>query len=235
MMRRWLRPLVALLALTAMPTIAQGVLSPYVAEYEVLRSGAVEGHATVSLTAEGDGIWRLEGHTRGTRGLAALAGLRIDETSRFRKTAAGLQCLRHEYRQTGLRKRERRVECGDDGIVSRDHRGEYRFPAQAGVIDQQAVALALAMDLAAKHRGELEFNVVDREQLEPQTYRVAGEDTVQVPAGLLRAVKVERVRADARRSTTTWFGIEQGWVPVRILQAEADGMAFELRLVSLQR
>ncbi|HMN34223.1 MAG TPA: DUF3108 domain-containing protein [Chiayiivirga sp.] len=227
-------PLLALLALAA-PSFAGDALSPYVAEYEVLRGGAVEGRATVSLASEGDGVWRLEEHTRGTQGLAALAGLRIEETSRFRKTASGLQCLRHDYRQSGLRKRERRIECGDAGIVSRDHRGEHRFAAESGVIDRQAVSLALAMDLAAGRRGELEYRVVDREQLEAQAYRVAGEDTVEVPAGRLRAVKVERIRADARRSTTTWFGVEQGWVPVRIVQGEADGAAFELRLVSLRR
>lgn len=228
-------PLAALLALTATPAVAQEALSPYVAEYEVLRSGAVEGRATMSLTAEGGGIWRLEGHTRGTQGLAALAGLRIDETSRFRETAEGLQCVRYDYRQTGLRKRERRVDCGADGIVSRDHRGEYQFPAQPGVIDQQAVGLALAIDLAAGRRGKLEYQVVDRGELAAQAYRVDGEDTVQVPAGRLRAMKVERIREDARRVTTTWFGIGQGWVPVRILQAESDGMAFELRLVSVRR
>ncbi len=226
--------LLALLALAA-PCLAAEALSPYVAEYELLRGGAVEGHATVSLTSEGDGVWRLEEHTRGTQGLAALAGLRIEETSRFRKTASGLQCLRHDYRQSGLRKRERRIECSDMGIVSRDHRGEHRFDAEPGAIDRQAVSLALAIDLAAGRRGALEYRVVDREQLETQAYRVAGEDTVEVPAGRLRAVKVERIRTDTRRSTTTWFGIEQGWVPVRIVQGETTGVAFELRLVSLRR
>ena len=55
-----------------------------------------------------------------------------------------------------------------------------------------------------------------------------------VPAGTLRAIKVERLREDSSRTTVTWFGIDQGLIPVRILQSD-EGEGFELRLVSLQR
>ena len=135
---------------------------------------------------------------------------------------------------TGLRKRERHVECGSEEIVSRDHRGEYRFPSQANVLDRQIVSLALARALAAGNQSDLTYQVVDRERLEPQRYRALGEETVVVPAGTLRAIKVERLREDSSRTTVTWFGIDQGLIPVRILQSD-EGEGFELRLVSLQR
>ena len=227
--------LALLWAIAATPCAAQEVIQPYVAEYDVLRGGTVEGQATVSLSREDGGTWRLEEHTRGTQGLAALAGLKIDETSRFRRSATGLDCLRHEYRQGGLRKRERQVDCSAEGIVSRDHHGQYRFPAEAGVLDRQSASLALALDLAAGRRGELSYRVVDREQLDTQRYRVEGEETVEVPAGRLRALKVRRLRENPKRTTTTWFGIDQGWVPVRIVQGETDGISFELRLRTLRR
>jgi hypothetical protein len=47
---------------------------------------------------------------------------------------------------------------------------------------------------------------------------------------------VERLRDDARgRSTTTWLGIEQDFLPVRMLQTEPDGDTFEMRLVEMTR
>ncbi|HPA00978.1 MAG TPA: DUF3108 domain-containing protein [Chiayiivirga sp.] len=223
------------LAFAAISAHAQKPLSPYTAEYEVLRGGSVEGRATISLAEEGGGVWRLEEHTRGTQGLAALAGVRVDETSRFRATPEGLNCLEHSYRQTGLRKRERQVDCTAEAIVSRDHRGEYRFAAQDGVIDRQAVGLAIALDLAAGRRGELDYAVIDRESLETNRYQVAGEETVAVPFGTLRALKVERLRENSSRTTTMWFGTDQNLVPVRVRQNEGGGEGYELRLVSLKR
>ncbi|MCX7563811.1 DUF3108 domain-containing protein [Xanthomonadaceae bacterium XH05] len=218
----------------ALPTPAQETLRPYVAEYELLRAGAPAGYATVALEAGDAGTWRLRSHTRGTQGLAALAGFDLKEVSIFRPTTKGFACVRYEYRLSGLRKRERQVECDSEAIVSRDHRGEYRFPVQAGTLDRQIVSLALARDLAAGHRNVLTYPVVDRERLEPQRYRSLGEEPVQVPAGTLRALKVERLREDSDRSTVTWFGLDNGLVPVRILQQD-EGEGFELRLVSLKR
>lgn len=229
-----LRAAAILLIAFAGSTPAQETLRPYVAEYELLRNGASTGYATIALEKHEAGDWQLHSHTRGTQGLAALAGFDVKEISTFRLTSDGFACLRYHYRLSGLRKRERHVECSGEAITSRDHHGEYRFPAQSGVLDRQIVGLALARDLAAGRRGELTYPVVDREQLEPHRYRVLGEEAVQVPAGELRAIKVERLRENSDRTTTTWFGLDQGLVPVRIVQRD-EGEGFELRLVSLKR
>lgn len=212
-------------------------LTPYVAEYEFLRSGSPAGHSTIRLESAGPGIWRLHSHTRGTQGLAALAGIEVTEISEFSADAAGLSCDSYRYRQTGLRKRERQVDCGVDknGIVSQDHRGQYRFASQSHVLDRQTVSLALAIDLAAGKKRTLSYPVVDRDRLETQKYTVRGTETVEVPAGSIRAVKVERTHGDGKRKTTTWFGVDQGWVPVRVQQSNTAGEGFELRLISLKR
>lgn len=229
-----LRTIALLLIAFATTAMAQEPLRPYVAEYELLRAGAPAGRSTVTLEKSDAGSWQLRSHTWGTQGLSALTGLDVKETSTFRLTPEGLACLRYQHRLTGLRKRERHVECGSEEIVSRDHRGEYRFPSQANVLDRQIVSLALARSLAAGNQSDLTYQVVDRERLEPQRYRALGEETVAVPAGTLRAIKVERLREDSSRTTVTWFGIDQGLIPVRILQSD-EGEGFELRLVSLQR
>lgn len=212
------------------------VLHPYVAEYELLRAGQPAGEVKVTLERIGKRKWRMTSHTRGTRGLAALAGIEVLETSEFSATAAGLSCGRYHYRQTGLRKRERSIDCNADGkkIISRDHRGEYHFPRQAGVLDRQIVSLALAMKMAGSHPADLAFPVVDRERLEPQHYQVRGEESLDLPTGSMRSVKLERAHESRNRTTTTWLAVDQGWVPVRIVQTGTDA-GIELRLLSLRR
>ena len=180
--------LVVALLLAAAATIAAEttpVLQPYVAEYELLRAGKPEGRVSIRLEADGPGRWRMRSHTRATQGLAALAGIEIVETSEFAATAAGIACGQYHYRQTGLRRRERSIDCGTgaNGITSRDHRGTYHFPAQPGVVDRQIASLALALELAAGQRGKLSLPVADRERLEKQRYRVRGEETLDLPAG----------------------------------------------------
>ena len=212
------------------------VLQPYHAQYELLRAGTVEGRVDVQLERIDDSHWRMSTHSRGTHGLAALTGIQVRETSEFRSDASGVTCTSYRYRQTGLRTRERSVDCGPGtaGVVSRDHKGEYRFSTHANLADRQIVSLALALKLASGKRGELSIPVVDRERLEPQRYRALGEETLDLPIGSTRTLKLDRQHDSNERKTSTWFAIDQGWIPARIVHVGKSG-GYELRLVSITR
>lgn len=230
--------LVALAALCLLAGLATAAPpAPYRAEYEVLRNGAPMGRGTVTLRRDGEGGWTLRSVTRGTEGLAGLAGAKIEEHSRLRWIGDRPESRAYRYRQELLwRTRERNIEFDPARrrIVSRDRRGEHVFAFTPGVLDRQSVMLALARDLAAGQREILSYIVADRDEFGPERYRVGSEETVQTPAGALPALRVERLRDHPRgRSTTTWFGIEHGFLPVRVLQTEPDGDSFEMRLISL--
>jgi hypothetical protein len=214
-------------------------LQPYRAEYEVLRNGKLIGRAEVSLVRGGGDTWELTSHTRGTEGLARMASAEIVERSTMRVVDGAIETVSYDFRQDAAwRTRERRIEvdAAAGRILSRDRRGEHVFPYQPGVLDRQAVSLALARDLARGTRGEASYLVVDRDEFGPERYRIGPEDTVEVPAGALRAYQVERLRRGGPgRSTTSWLGEEQGFLPVRMLQTEPDGDSFEMRLVSMRR
>lgn len=232
--------LLAILLAAMQPALAASpaqVLHPYVATYEVLRAGQVSGEARIELKSTGDGTWQMRSQTRGTQGLAALAGLQITETSSFSANASGLlSCGQYRYRQTGLKKRERSIDCepGEAGIISRDHKSETRFPARSGAVDRQIASLAVALELAAGKRGEVSVPVVDRGRLETDRYRFIGDETLKLPIGPTHTLKLERLHHSGQRKTMTWFAMDQGWVPVRIVHSGEDG-GYELRLVSLQR
>lgn len=244
-MPRVLRCIPLLLVLAASSTVpaaqpaATVELRPFRAEYEVLQNGEALGHGTITLRDGGHGRWEYLSHTRGTEGLAGLAGAEIIERSTLRRHADRLETLEYSFRQEiGWKERERSIEVDEAGrrIVSRDRDDEHVFTFEPGVLDRHAVVLALARDLAAGRRDKLRYTVVDRDELGPQHYRVVGAETITTAAGRLRTLKLERIRSGERaRSTTSWHGIEQDFLPVRVLQREPDGDTFEMRLISLQR
>lgn len=230
----------AFVAAVVSPQASAAPLYPYTAEYEVLRNGEPLGRGTVSLKRIEGGTWEFLSVTRGTRGLAGLAGAEIVERSTLQWFDDRIETLDYRFRQDiAWKSRERSVSFDPAArrILSRDRDREYPFAFEHGVLDRQSVVLALAQDLVAGKRGVLSYTVVDRDEFGPQRYRVRrAEERIQTPAGLLRALRVERVRAESRgRTTTSWLGIEQGYLPVKVLQSEPDGDSFEMRLISLRR
>lgn len=213
-------------------------LRPYTAIYEVSRNGDVAARATVTLQQSGD-HWSLDSITTGTHGLAALAAADIREHSDFRDNGGQLETLGYRYVQkTILKSKERSisVDSAAGRIVSRDNKGEHEFPMQPGVLDHQSLSVAMAQDLAAGKRGTLSYSVVDKDALGIQRYRVGKQDTTRVPAGALRTINVVRMRESANgRVTASWLGLDNGFVPVRVVQTEPNGEVYEMRLVSLKR
>lgn len=214
--------------------------TPYTATYEVFRNGKALGTGVVTLKRDGRGYWELTSVTEGTKGLASLAGVEIRERSIVDVRDDAIETLDYRYSQSaGWKKRERsvRFDAASKRITSRDKDREFGFDLTPGVMDRQAVSLALSRDVASGKTGTLSYTVVDRDELGPQDYVVGAREQVETPAGNLAAVRVERERKDdARgRKTTSWLGVEQGFIPVRVLQTEGDGDSFEMRLVSVKR
>jgi hypothetical protein len=227
-----------LLALAfALPAFASSQPAPYTAEYEVLRNDKPLGRGIVTLAPQGD-AWSLTSVTRGTKGLASLAGVEIVEKSLLQWRNGRPETLDYQYRQQAAwstRERSVRVDIGHGRVTSREKDKVHEFVWEPYAIDRQVVALAMANDLSNGKRDKLTYRVVDRDRFGPQTYRVGAEESVDTPAGRQRALRVQRVRNRSGRTTTTWLGIDNGFVPVRVLQSEPDGETFEMRLVSLKR
>ena len=77
--------LLALAATLLLPLAALAQLpAPYTATYEVRRNGDVLGTATVDFRALPGGRYELHSHTVGSQGLAAIAGVDLDERSTLR-------------------------------------------------------------------------------------------------------------------------------------------------------
>ena len=213
-------------------------LQPYTASYDVTRNGDTLGQATVTLKRTPGG-WDYESVTHGTNGLAALAAADIDEHSEISANAGMLELRSYRYRLSTIVKSSQRsitVDPAGKRIVSRDKKHEMEYPMQAGVLDQQSVTVAIAQDLANGKHGTLTYKVAGRNEVSTQRYQIGKEQTLHVPAGPQRTITVTRLRDSAGgRVTASWFGLDNGFVPVRIVQTEPNGEVFEMKLVSLKR
>jgi len=213
-------------------------LQPYTAVYDVTRNGDTLGHATVTLQRTPEG-WDYESITHGSNGLAALAAADIDEHSEINDKSGALEMRSYRYRLSTIVKSSERsitVDTTGNRIVSRDRKRETEFPMQPGVLDQQSVTVAIAQDLSNGKHGTLTYSVAGRNEVSTQRYQVGKEQTLRVPAGPERTITVTRLRDSAGgRVTASWFGLENGFVPVRIVQTEPSGEVFEMKLVSLRR
>jgi hypothetical protein len=78
------------------------------------------------------------------------------------------------------------------------------------------------------------YQVLDETEVETYDFRVLGEENVRTRAGLIRALKVERVRdpGQSRRQTTLWFAPSWNYLLVRLHQRENDGKEYQIMLKS---
>lgn len=227
------RTLLALaLAFGAASPLAAAPVAPFNATYEVRRNGEVLGEATLRLAAVGD-EWRFSTETRGTQGLAKIAGVRIDESSRFRYRDGRPETISYAYRQkTSFNERERGADVDAQGgrIALRNRDERYEVPYVAGVVDRQLVTVALMQAVASGRRGAQQLQVAGRQAIESQDWALGAVETVADVGE--RGIRIERRREDgAGRSTTLWLDTDQGHLPLRIEQREDDGETIEMRLL----
>jgi hypothetical protein len=226
-----------LTVLLLLPLLAVATPKPYRAEYSVSRNGSAQATAQVSYGPQANGYWKLSSHTSGSQGMAALLGVDIDENSILRWKGDQPETIDYSFSQKAAwssKLRSVKVDAVAGRITSTDKDQTYSLAYQPGVLDQNAINVALINDLAAGKRGDLVYTVVGKRELTKQHYRVVGTFNLPTALGSQRVLKVERVRDNNDgRSTTLWFGVDQGFIPLRMEQHEPNGDSIDMRISHL--
>lgn len=228
--------LAALMLLLPLAASAAAPPAPYTAQYEVRRNGDRLGTATVSFRKLANGRFELVSDTVGSEGLAAIAGVAVNERSILRWNEKP-ETVAYSFRQKmAWKSRERglQVDAAAGRIASTDKDKHYSPPYEAGVLDRNAVVVAIMGDLAAGRSGDLSYRIPDHDQVQTWVYRAGATEQLNTPLGARRVVRVDRIRESGNgRSTTLWMAPENNFVPMRMLQKEPDGGTIEMRIVSL--
>lgn len=217
---------------------AAAEVRPFHAEYATSRNGNDLGRTTLDLADNGDGTWTLRSETRGTSGLAKLAGVHVVETSRFRWKDGRPEGLVYDYRQdAAFKSRTRHADFDWDAgqVHVREGKEDFRYAITPGVIDRQTVALAIANDLM-HGATSFDYKVAVKDRVEVMHYVRGPTQTLSVPAGDFETtLLMQRPRepgAERKRSVRNWLAPSLNWLPVQIEQTETKGDKVTLKLVS---
>ena len=212
-------------------------VEPFEARYDVSRNGKLAGEARVALLELAGGRWEWTTRTRGTRGIAALANLEVDERTVFRWNDGCPELIESSYDQRAAwtsRRRSLRVDAASGTIASFDGKRLHTLAFAPCTID---VHLSIVALMAALSRGDEApaFRVATRDEVESHAYARSPAAAVETPGGVMQAVRTERIREDSRRRSAFWFASALDWLPVRVEYADAKGERIEMRLAQSSR
>jgi hypothetical protein len=220
------------------PVLAQDVpadaLLPPVYEARYLaESMGLSATAWRVQTRGEDALYSLENSLSLTL-LGATVGT-VSETSTFRWQDGQVIPQRYRYSQTGLSAREETVEFDWQSMSARSSRDEesWTLPLTAGVQDKLSYSQNIGADLDVRGLTQMRYAIVDTDEVEEQVYALVGEEALQTPAGVLRTVKMERVRAgNSSRRTTVWLARDWHYLLVQLEQVSGSGNLTRLTLES---
>jgi hypothetical protein len=226
---------ILLLACASSAHAGDAPLQPFHADYQVLRNGKELGHATMDLQSAANGDWEFSSQTHGTAGMAKLAGLDVVEKSTFRWNAGKPQGLHYSYAQkAAIKSRDLAIDFDwpAKSAVVRDNGKSIAIPLDQPAMDRHLVTLALMADLKSGAT-QLDYQVAEKDKVSDQHYVQGSRETLALAGGSIDAIKVERDRGgDSKRSTTSWFAPQRGFLPVQIEQVEKNGETITMRLVT---
>ncbi|WJN60835.1 MULTISPECIES: DUF3108 domain-containing protein [unclassified Pseudomonas] len=222
------RVLLMLLALLALPVQAALELKPFSASYTAdWKQVPISGTASRSLEALDNGRWELNFE-------ASMLVASLNETSTFRMENDAFLPLTYRFDRSGLGK-AKQIELDFDWtekqVLGNDRGEPVRFPLNRGIQDKSTYQLVLQHDVAAGKQS-MSYQVVDGDEIETYDFRVLGEERVRTKAGLIDAIKVERVRdpTQSSRKTVLWFAKDWNYLLVRLHQVEKDGKEYQIML-----
>jgi hypothetical protein len=220
---------VLLLALTLLSLPAFAIeLKPFSASYTAdWKQLPVSGSAERSLEALADGQWKLNF-------TASMLVAGLTEESVLRTEASSVVPLTYTYERNGLgkgKKIELTFDWNAKQVIGSDRGKPVKLPLVRGLLDKSSYQLALQADVAEGTK-TMSYQVVDGDEVETYDFRVLGEEVVRTKAGLVDAIKVERVRdpTQSSRKTILWFAKDWDYLLVRLHQVEKDGKEYQIML-----
>jgi hypothetical protein len=219
--------LLFVLALLAAPTYAFE-LKPFFASYTAdWKQMPISGSAERSLK-------KLDGMRWEYKFEASMLVASMKEKSTFTVEGGQLLPLAYRYARSGMGK-EKEVDHDFDWktkqVQGHDRDKSVSLPINRGVLDKAVYQLALQKDVA-EGKQSMSYQVLDGDEVETYDFRVLGSENVRTRAGLIEAIKVERVRDPTQSSRKTVFWLAKDWdyLLVRLHQVEKDGKEYQIML-----
>lgn len=209
-------------------------LQPFVAQYQVFKSGSALGEATMQVVRQPKSRWRVDLVMEGTRGLFGLAGVNAEQSTVFDAPGETYRPLTQATVNRTVFTRKKTVGIYDWASGSASWQGDIKKtrtqPVALQPRDMSGLLINLAVIRDAEPGRTLQYRFVDNGRVRQHEYRVA-ENTESVRVGDIsyNAMRVERVEK-GNEETVIWV-VKGVPTPIRMLQREAGEDTYDLRLV----
>jgi hypothetical protein len=228
-----------LLLLSGMLLTAASAATPlpdFEASYKLEQHGLRIGTASIALHTDEQGHYLYEFHSWPNRWIAWFTNKELHESSRGEISASGLRPQQYHYQRSGGSERVANLSFDWQSMtVKNDVAGSHwEMDVPAGTLDKLATQLDMMIALG-QGKQEVTYTVADGGTLKEYRYRVIGEETLDLPAGTFRAVKVARLRKDIDQQTIIWFAPALHYLPVRIWRRDSDDEEYESELEDFSR
>jgi hypothetical protein len=235
--RRHLALLLAGWALLFHPALqaADGQLKSYTAQYRLSRGSLPIGTAEISLQIDSGGNYTYRSHTTPV-GLVAI--FRNDEITEIsRGTIANRTVTPSSYHYRHKKKKATRVvnlsfDWRSRQVSNQADNSHWSMSISEGTQDKFSQQLALMLELAqGKHR--VNFKVADGGRLKTYRFELKQEQTLVLPMGQYRTLKLERSKESRPSEVSLWLAPELNFLPVRIEKRKKKGL-FVMELTALE-
>jgi hypothetical protein len=214
------------LALPAAAAFAADVPQSFTATYHVLQGGDPLGDATITLKSVGGGQFEYRNQTKGTGGLAAIAGANVSEVSRFAWSGKVPAAISYHYQlDSSFKSKTRDLTIQGNTVQVQDTKKSYSYAAVPNMVERNTLPLALGVALAGGQK-QVSFPVAVKQAVETQSFKVSGNEKVTVPAGSFDAQRVDR--SDQAATFSAWYVPSKYPVPVKLAQKDGGDLTLEL-------
>jgi len=214
-----------LLLLTALVAdVASAAAIPdFEARYRLEQHNLRIGTATLSLHITGEGQYLYEFNSWPNRWVSWFRENRLFESSRGDISKDGLQPQQYDYRRSGDQQRNANLTFDWQDMHVENHvaGSHWEMDIPAGTLDKLSTQLGMMLALAEGKR-DITYTVADGGTLKEYRYRVVGRETLRLPAGRFKTLKVSKLRKDLQQQTIIWVAPELHYLPVRIWRRDSD-------------
>ncbi len=228
--------------LLAMPVSANtpaASVQPFSLNYSVYRNKSLLGVAELRNKQASPGYWQFVSTTKATQGVATIAGTSINEQSNLIVRNGLLELFSNRMETKVAWKtllKTTKLDDASDTYQYKDSKGTKQAAYRPGLLDQHSLTLALIADLSAKKKGpSFVYMVVNREKVEPYTFKIVATQTISTALGKLDTIRVDRIReSNDGKTTRIWFAIDKNYMPVLIQQNDENGDDIEMRIAAIK-
>ncbi len=231
-------PATLLFAVTGLiaATLNAAPLPDFKANYRVEQHNLRIGTASIALHTDKQGNYRYEFRSWPARWVSWFRDNSLYESSRGTLDADGIRPVKYDYERSGDRQRNASLAFDWGTMTVENHvaGSHWEMAIEPGTVDKLASQLGMMIALG-EGKQDVTYNVADGGTLKEYRYQVIGEETLDLPAGHFRTVKVTKIRRDIDQQVIIWFAPELHYLPARIWRRDGDDEEYISDLESFSR